>query len=199
MPRQVSLSDISVCMSAIDLVPYISCAMQCSQCNSVVFFLWLGKAVSRKSHQILFDPWRRKQWPAKHALWQGTMEQMGGISPNLCFCFVLSPTDILHSHNLKQANQWTINYFSPFLRFSTGCSGDVGDGLEPLGVIVKEILDHRHDPVRVSEGVLQLPLIVEDFTQETSLVPLTQRSVTFGWGMDENILALNLCATKVFI
>ena len=62
MPRQLSLSDITVACQ----LSHAQYLLQCSQCNSVVFFLWLGKAVSRKSHQILFDPWARKQWPAKY-------------------------------------------------------------------------------------------------------------------------------------
>ena len=57
MPHQVSLSNKSVCMSA------ISCPISLAM-HSVVFVLWLVKAVSRKSHQILFDPWCEKQWPA---------------------------------------------------------------------------------------------------------------------------------------
>ena len=57
MPRQVSLSDISVCMSAISCPIYL---LQCSQCNSVVFFLWFGHYI----HLQLALLWTVNSWSA---------------------------------------------------------------------------------------------------------------------------------------
>ena len=55
MPRHVhvhvSLSDTSVCI----LLSHAQYLLQCSQCNSVVFFLWLGRAISRNHITWLYS------------------------------------------------------------------------------------------------------------------------------------------------
>ena len=91
MPHQVSLSNKSVCMSA------ISCPISLAM-HSVVFVLWLGKAVSRKSHQILFDPWCENSDQQTCSVTSYNGRNGRYISIDLCFFYAHQLILILHSH-----------------------------------------------------------------------------------------------------